>query len=122
MGWIEVELGLLGMGCILARFWVTDCRHDKGVPVVLGSPMIKEVYKDASRDHYDLWPTVWKDLYKWNAHNEWFENGVLDDLYDSDDYDSDVSSDSQPLEIEFLNRLSGPALCLVQIVGWKWQW
>ena len=25
------------------------------------------------------------------------ENGVLDDLYDSDDYDSDVSSDSQPL-------------------------
>ena len=97
MGWIEVELGLLGMGCILARFWVTNCRHDKGVPVVLGSPMIKEVYKDASRDHYDLWPTVWKDLYMWNAHNEWFENGVLDDLYDSDDYDSDVSSDSQPL-------------------------
>ena len=60
MGWIEVELGLLGMGCILARFWVTDCRYDKGVPVVLGSPMIKEVYKGARRDHYDLWPTVWK--------------------------------------------------------------
>ena len=97
MGWIEVELGLLGMGCILARFWVADCKYDKGVPVVLGSPMIKEVYKDARRDHYDLWPTVWKDLYMWNAHNEWFENGVLDDLYDSDDYDSDVSSDSQLL-------------------------
>ena len=25
MGWVEVEVGILGMGCILARFWVTDC-------------------------------------------------------------------------------------------------
>ena len=25
LGWIEVELGILGLGCILARFWVTDC-------------------------------------------------------------------------------------------------
>ena len=34
MGWIEVEVGILGLGCILARFWVTDCSYDKCVPAV----------------------------------------------------------------------------------------
>ena len=29
---------------------------------------------------------------------------------------------ASPLEIEFLSKLSGPAPCLVQIVGWNWQW
>ena len=28
MGWVEVEVGILGMGCILARFWVTDCGYE----------------------------------------------------------------------------------------------
>ena len=43
MGWIEVEVGILGLGCILARFWVTDCSYDRCVPVVLGSHQIKKV-------------------------------------------------------------------------------
>ena len=98
MGWIEVEVGILGMGCILARFWVSDCKYDKGVPVVLGSHQIKQVYKETRRDSFDRWPSLWKDLYLWSAPSTWFGGRMprdLDDLYDSDDYDSDDYCSSQ---------------------------
>ena len=72
MGWVEVEVGILGMGCILARFWVTDCKYDKGVPVVLGSHQIKEVYKEARRDRLDNWPALWKDIFLWSAPSMWY--------------------------------------------------
>ena len=45
--WIKVELGILGLGCILARFRVTVCIYDKAVPVVLESDQIKKVYNQA---------------------------------------------------------------------------
>ena len=93
MGWIEVEVGILGMGCILARFWVTDCKYDKGVPVVLGSHQIKKVYADARMDRMDCWPSIWKKLYMWSAVSTWHggrhPRDELEDLYDSDTYDSD---------------------------------
>ena len=63
MGWVEVEVGILGMGCILARFWVTDCKYDKGAPVVLGSHQIKKVYREARRDSIDIWPSLWRDIF-----------------------------------------------------------
>ena len=102
MGWIEVEVGILGMGCILARFWVADCKYDKGVPVVLGSHQIKKVYREARRDDFDRWPALWKDVYMWSTPSRWFGGRTpkdeLEDLYDSDDYDSDAYCDSQAPE------------------------
>ena len=102
MGWVEVEVGILGMGCILARFWVTDCKYDKGVPVVLGSHQIKKVYREARRDSMDLWPSLWKDIYMWSAPSMWYggrhPRDELEDLYDSDDYDSDDYCSSQAPE------------------------
>ena len=102
MGWIKVEVGILGMGCILARFWVTDCKYDKGVPVVLGSCQIKKVYREARRDDFDRWPSLWKDLHLWSTPSNWFGGRMpkdeLEDLYDSDDYDSDDFCSSQAPE------------------------
>ena len=102
MGWIEVEVGILGMGCILAGFWVTDCKYDNGVPVVLGSRQLKKVYREARRDDFDRWPSLWKDLYLWSAPSAWFGGRMpkdeLEDLYDSDDYDSDDFRSSQAPE------------------------
>ena len=72
MGWAEVEVGILGMGCILARFWVTDCGYDKGAPVVLGSHQIKKVYREARRDGIDIWPSLWRDIYLWSAPSMWY--------------------------------------------------
>ena len=92
MGWIEVDLGLLGLGCILARFWVTDCSYDKCVPVVIGSHQIKKVYAQARVENIKYWTAPWKDLYKWNAVNKWHGYGCNEDpndLYDSDDYEED---------------------------------
>ena len=102
MEWIEVEVGILGMGCILARFWVTDCKYDKGVPVVLGSHQIKKVYKETRRDSMDIWPSLWKDIYMSSVPSSWFggrcPKDELEDLYDSDDYDSDDCWSSQAPE------------------------
>ena len=92
MGWIEVEVGILGLGCILARFWVTDCNYDKCVPVVLGSHQIKKIYAQARIENIKCWPAPWKDLYEWNAVNKWHGYGCAedsDDLYDSDDYEEE---------------------------------
>ena len=92
MGWIEVEVGILGLGYILARFWVTDCNYDKCVPVVLGSHQIKKVYAHARVEIIKYWPAPWKDLYEWNAVNKWHGYGCNEDsndLYDSDDYEED---------------------------------
>ena len=92
MGWIEVEVGILGLGCILAIFWVTDCSYDRCVPVVLGSHQIKKVYAQARVKNIKYWPAPWKDLYEWNAVNKWHGYGCnedLNDLYDSDDYEED---------------------------------
>ena len=75
MGWIEVEVGILGLGCILARFWVTDCSYDKCIPVVLGSHQIKKVYAKARVENIKYWPAPWKDLYEWNAVNKWHGYG-----------------------------------------------
>ena len=90
------------MGCVLARFWVTDCKYDKGVPVVLGSHQIKKVYREARRDSIDIWPSLWRDIYLWSAPSMWYGGrrfqDELEDLYDSDDYDSDDYCSSQAPE------------------------
>ena len=112
LGWIEVELGILGLGCILAIFWVTDCTYDKGVPVVLGSHQIKKVYSQARIKNSNYWPAPWKDLYTWSAVNKWYgdrHSKTLDDLYDSDDYDSDNSDSNHSLIRESSKQVVRPS-------------
>ena len=84
LGWIEVELGILGLGCILARFWVTDCSYDNGVPVILGSHQTKKVYGQVRIENINYLPAPWKDLYTWSVVNKWYGDRCsedLDDLY-----------------------------------------
>ena len=111
MGWIEVEVGILGMGCILARFWVTDCKYDKGVPVVLHSHQIKKVYREARRDDFDRWPSLWKDLYLWSSPSAWYggrhPKDELQDLCDSDDFcSSQAPEDNIPKQVVRTSSLS----------------
>ena len=37
LGKVEVELSIPHMGCVLARFWITECMHDRDMPIILGS-------------------------------------------------------------------------------------
>ena len=48
LGWVQVELGIPFMGCILARIWVTSTIHKQGVPLVLGSHVIKKFFAQAN--------------------------------------------------------------------------
>ena len=43
IGWIEIELGVLGLGCFPARLWVTKSMIHKGVPMVIGCHLIKKI-------------------------------------------------------------------------------
>ena len=120
MGWIDVEVGILGLGCILARFWVTHCSYDKCVPVVLGSHQIKKVYAQARVEDIKYWPAPWKDLYEWNAVNKWHGYGCSEDhndLYDSDDYEEEDYCIGTSLKEVSLSRLLSLVPSPVQIVG-----
>ena len=48
VGWVEVELGVLGIGCLTTRLWVTNSLFNKGVPIVLGSHQIKQILAQAN--------------------------------------------------------------------------
>ena len=48
LGWVQVELGIPFMGCVLARLWVTSTMHKQGVPLVLGSHVIKKFFAQAN--------------------------------------------------------------------------
>ena len=91
LGWVEVELGIPHMGCILAKFWVTECKYDKGVPIVIGSHQAKRVMAQANLERMDCWPPPWKTVYEWCSFGRWYERNCLDDFYDSDDYEEEES-------------------------------
>ena len=65
IGWIEIELGILGMGLIQTRLWVTNNLISKGVPIVLGSHQIKQVLAQANTQRMDCWQQPWKSIYQW---------------------------------------------------------
>ena len=48
LGWVQVELGIPFMGCIATRLWVAGTMHNHGVPLVLGSHVIKKIFTQAN--------------------------------------------------------------------------
>ena len=50
----------------------------------------------------DIWPLLWRDIYLWSVPSMWYGGRCfqeeLEDLYDSDDYDSDGYCSSQAPE------------------------
>ena len=89
IGWVEVEIGIPGLGCIQARLWATDCEYNKGVPIVLDSHQIKKIFAQANVDNIDAWPLPWKMMYERCAMSKWYSDWCSEDLYDSDDYKTD---------------------------------
>ena len=68
IGWIEIELGILGVGPIQTGLWVTDNLISKGVPIVLGSHQIKQILAQANTQRMDCWQQPWKSVYQWYCH------------------------------------------------------
>ena len=84
IGWIEIEMGILGIGCVTARLWVTQSLFNKGVPIVIGSHLIKKILAQANLRKIDCWQQPWRFIYEGYAEGQWCADKCLEELTDSD--------------------------------------
>ena len=80
IGWIEIELGVLGLGCLSARLWVTKSMVYKGVPIVIGSHLIKKIFAQANLKRIDCWQEPWRFIYEGSINGRW----CVEQLSDTD--------------------------------------
>ena len=80
IGWIELELGILGVGLFTTRLWVVKSMFNKGVPIILGSHQIKKIFLEANVKNMDCWQQPWKFIHEYL----WQEGNCSEDLSDSD--------------------------------------
>ena len=84
VGWVEIELGVLGMGCLTTRLWVTHSLFNKGVPIVLGSHQIKQILAQANINRMNCWQQPWRYIYEGCVEVKWYSDRCDEELSDSD--------------------------------------
>ena len=84
LGWIEIEMGILGIGCVTAKLWVTHSLFNKGVPIVIGSHLIKKILAQANLRKIDCWQQPWRFIYEGYMEGQWCMGKCLEELSDSD--------------------------------------
>ena len=86
LGWVTLEIGIASLGLVHIRLWVADTVSCKGAPFILGSNQIKGIFNQVNTDNVHSWPQPWKSMYY-----RFFCGNLSDsdDLYDSDDYDTE---------------------------------
>ena len=84
VGWVEIGLSLLGIGCLTTRLWVTNSLFNKGVPIVLGSHQIKQILAQANLKRMDCWQQPWRHIYESCAEGKWYSGRCDEELSDSD--------------------------------------
>ena len=109
LGWVEVELSIPHMGCVLVRFWITECQYDRAIPIVLGSHQVKRIFSQANLDRIDFWPKPWKSVYEWCSLSKWYESDSSDDSYDFADLEEEG-----PLKggVQLAKRVNSPVSSL----------
>ena len=55
-GWVETELEVPGLGCLVARLWVVKSLVSKGMLIILGSHQIKRILARANVARIDCLP------------------------------------------------------------------
>ena len=86
IGWVELELGILGVGYLITRLWVVKTMFNKGVPIILGSHQIKKIFLEANVKNMDCWQQPWRFIYEYL----WQKGNCSEDLSDSDQESFDV--------------------------------
>ena len=100
IGWIETELGVPGLGCLVARLWVVKSLVAQGMPIVLGSHQIKRILAQANVARIDCWPQPWKHIYERCISSEWYRDEcseVLSESGESDTSSFELVPDDHPL-------------------------
>ena len=80
IGWVELELGIFGIGCIPTRLFVARHLVNKGVQVVWGSQIIKKIFAQANVRMIDCSQKPWRLIYEGCIKRKWYTG----DLSDSD--------------------------------------
>ena len=91
LGWVDLEIGIASVGLANLRFWVADTVSCKGVPFILGSNQIKRIFNQVNPAFADDWPQPWKAMHYRFFFGNW-SNNCSEDLYDSEDYDTEEDS------------------------------
>ena len=106
VGWVEIELGVLGIGCLTTRLWVTNSLFNKGVPIVLGSHQIKQILAQANLKRMDCWQQPWRHIYDGCAEGKWYSGRCDEELSDSDSSFEVLSKEVCQCPDRMLGRLS----------------
>ena len=89
LGWVRLRIGVASLGLANIKLWVADTVSCKGTPFILGSNQIKGIFNQVNSDNVNSWPQPWKSMYY-----RFFQSGSdSEDLYDSDDYDTEYEDE-----------------------------
>ena len=97
IGWVEIELGVPGLGCLVARLWVVKSLVDRGMPIVLGSHQVKRTLAQVNAARIDCWPQPWKHIYERCISSEWYRDECSEVMTDSDSDSFELVPNDHPL-------------------------
>ena len=92
LGWVKLRIGIASVGVAKLRFWLADTISCKGAPFLLGSSQIKNIFDQVDLVNVNDWPQPWKSMYY-----RLFIDSNYDDLYDSEDYDTEKEDSFEAL-------------------------
>ena len=87
-----MEIGIAGLGLVTLRFWVADTVSSKGSPFILGSNQFKRIFNQVNSETSDSWLQHWRSMHYRFFYGNW-SGSDSDDLYDSDDYDTEYEEE-----------------------------
>ena len=116
LGWVELEIGILGLGLATVRFWVADTMSCKGNPFILGGNQIKKIIKHLDSEEVDQWPQPWRSMYHRYYYGDHWCDTDSDDLYDSETYDTEYEEeDSFEALCKFESQVTpDESVCIVE--------
>ena len=92
LGWVKLEIGIASLGLANLKFWVADCVDSKGTPFILGANQIKNIFNQVNTEDTDSWPQPWRSMYYRFFYGS-LSGSDSEDLYDSDDYDTEYEEE-----------------------------
>ena len=105
VGWVEIELGVLGIGCLTTRLWVTNSLFTKGVPIVQGSHQIKQILPQAKLKGMDCWQQPWRYIYEGCTEGKWYSDRCNEEFSDSNSSFEVIPKDRCQCPDRMLERL-----------------
>ena len=105
-----MEIGIPSLGLATVKLWVADTMSSKGTLFILGSNQIKKIFSQVNVENTNSWPQPWRSIYYRCSKGDHCCNEDSDDLYDSDDYDTE-EEDSFKLLCQLETQMTPSTSC-----------